>query len=208
VNILEQPATLNRRSPAAGLLCPVVVLFARSDSIYKTLPGCDVWDIDRDAANYRGNSPVVAHPPCRAWGQLRYFARPLPGEKELAIWAVGIVRANGGVLEHPARSTLWKTAQLPEPGERDEWGGWTMAVPQFWWGHRANKSTRLYIVGCEPRAIPTVPLVLGEAPCVIQSRKRQDYRPHTKRAEREATPKDFAIWLVSLARRCTGHNSD
>ena len=27
----------------------VAVLFARSDSIYKSMPECDVWDIERDA---------------------------------------------------------------------------------------------------------------------------------------------------------------
>lgn len=178
----------------------VAVLFARCDSINKTLPGCDVWDADRNALNWPGGCPVVAHPPCRAWGQLRHFAKPFPGEKELAIWAVAAVRENGGVLEHPARSTLWREAELPEPGERDEWGGWTLSAPQFWWGHRANKSTRLYIVGCEPGDIPTVPLVLGESTCVVETRKRLARRPSITRPEREATPRDFALWLVSLAR--------
>ena len=53
---------------------PVAVLFARADSVYKTLPGCDVYDIDRDALTFPGGNQVVAHPPCRAWGQLRYWA--------------------------------------------------------------------------------------------------------------------------------------
>ena len=44
----------------------VAVLFARADSIYKTLPGCDVYDIKRDARTWPGGCPVVAHPPCRA----------------------------------------------------------------------------------------------------------------------------------------------
>ncbi len=52
------------------LLCPVVsVLFARSDSIYKTLDGCDVWDIERNALSWPGGNPVVAHPPCQRWGK-------------------------------------------------------------------------------------------------------------------------------------------
>lgn len=74
----------------------VAVLFARRNSIYKTLPGCDVWDIERDARLWPGGMPVVAHPPCRAWGQLRHFARPVPGERELAILAVDQVRRWGG----------------------------------------------------------------------------------------------------------------
>jgi len=85
----------------------VSVLFARQDSIYKTLTDCDVWDIERDALKWPGGNPIIAHPPCRAWGSLRHFAKPRPGERELALWAVKQVRAEGGVLEHPARSLLW-----------------------------------------------------------------------------------------------------
>jgi hypothetical protein len=48
----------------------VAILFARKDSIYKTMPGCDVWDIDRDARNWPGGAPIVGHPPCRAWGPI------------------------------------------------------------------------------------------------------------------------------------------
>lgn len=32
----------------------VAVLFARADSIYKTMPQCDVYDIERDARTTRG----------------------------------------------------------------------------------------------------------------------------------------------------------
>jgi hypothetical protein len=32
----------------------VAVLFARADSIYKTLAGCDVWDEARDALKWLG----------------------------------------------------------------------------------------------------------------------------------------------------------
>lgn len=41
----------------------VAVLFARSNSVYKSMPGCDVFDLERDARTYSGNSPVIAHPP-------------------------------------------------------------------------------------------------------------------------------------------------
>ena len=51
-----------------GLARTVAVLFARADSYYKTLPGCEVYDMERDARTYDGPWPVVAHPPCRAWG--------------------------------------------------------------------------------------------------------------------------------------------
>lgn len=181
----------------------VAVLFARCDSNYKDLDGCDVWDIERDARRWPGGVPVVAHPPCRAWGRLRHFANPRPGEKELALWAVDQVRRFGGVLEHPNASTLWPAAGLPPPGERDEWGGWTLPVHQNWWGHKAEKSTLLYIVGCEPSQIPAMPLVLGEPTHVVQSRKRTASRPHITKAEREHTPPAFAKWLYDLATKCS-----
>jgi hypothetical protein len=128
----------------------VAVLFARADSTYKTLPGTDVWDIERDAKLWPGGAPVVAHPPCRAWGRLRKFAKPRKGERQLAIWSVRQVRRFGGVLEHPVGSLLWEKAGLPAPGQIDAHGGWTLPIHQNWWGHRAEKATLLYIVGCGP----------------------------------------------------------
>lgn len=182
----------------------IAVLFARADSIYKTMPECDVYDIERDARTWPGGCPVVAHPPCRAWGRLRTFAKPHKGERLLATWSVRQVRKYGGVLEHPATSLLWCRAGLPEQGRRDKYGGWTIGIHQNQWGHRAQKATLLYIVGCEPCDIPDMPpLVLGEASHVIQSRKRHDYRPHVTKAEREHTPPMLAAWLVELASRCT-----
>lgn len=171
----------------------VAVLFAREDSVYKRLPGVDVFDLARDARTYHGPLPVVAHPPCRAWGRLRHFAKPRPDEKALALFAVHAVRSWGGVLEHPANSTLWPAAGLPAPGALDCFGGFTYPVSQQWFGHRAPKLTWLYVCGVQPRAIPVVPFELGTAAGRIA---RMGQR------EREATPEAFARWLVELARRC------
>ena len=184
----------------------VAILFARADSNYKRLPDCDVWDAERDARRWKGGCSVVAHPPCRAWGRLRHFARPRPDEKALGLWAADQVRKWGGVLEHPAGSTLWDAAGLPKPGQRDQWGGWTLAAPQKWWGHKAEKASWFYVVGCAPGEIPPLPYVMGEAAYVVQSRKRTDYRPHITKAEREHTPPALAEWLVELARRCKTFN--
>jgi hypothetical protein len=178
------------------------ILFARVDSCYKTIASVDVFDIERDALTWPGGCPVVAHPPCRAWGRLRYFAKPRKGEKLLATWAIRQVRTFGGVLEHPSSSMLWPKAGLPKPGQHDKFGGWTLPIHQHWFGHRAEKSTFLYIVGCEPAMIPAIPLRLGEPTHVVQSRKRVGYRPHISKAEREHTPLELAVWLVELARRC------
>lgn len=187
----------------------VAVLFAREDSIYKTIPGCDVYDATRDARTYDGPWPVVAHPPCRAWGRLRHLAKPRADEKELAIWAVQQVRRFGGVLEHPKASTLWPVAGLPVPGERDAHGGWTLPVLQYWWGHKADKATLLYIVGCEPKDIPQLPMVLGTAPYVVGNgttnhitKGQPGWRPQIPHAEREHTPPQLALWLCQVARGC------
>ena len=182
-------------------LIKIAVLFARRDSVYKTLPGCDVWDQDRNALGWLGGCPVVAHPPCRLWGRLRHFAKVVPGEKELSLWAVKQVQKFGGVLEHPYKSTLWSAAKLPLPGRSDRYGGWTLAAPQYWWGHKADKATWFYIVGCNPGDLPPIPFVLGEAEYVVQSRKREGHRPHISKAEREHTPPLMAKWLCELARK-------
>lgn len=184
----------------------VAVLFARADSVYKTMPGCDVYDAERNALTYRGTAPIVAHPPCRAWASLRHRAKPRAGERDLAFFAIDKVRECGGVLEHPQLSTLWRVAGLPErAGERDAFGGWTLYVRQQWWGHRAAKATRLYIVGCDPAGIPDMPMQLGPATHTVglwSGRDKATCRPSISKAEFEATPPPFAAWLVDLARRC------
>lgn len=197
-------------------MTPVAVLFARADSVYKTLPGCDVYDIERDARTWPGGAPVVAHPPCRAWGRFAHMAKPRPGERDLAPWAVEQVRTWGGVLEHPLGSRLWAELGLPAPGQRDGFGGFTVPICQHWFGHRAEKRTLLYVVGIEPRDLPDVHFKLGEASHVIaQGRQaRPDlgrgrlkkgvpgWRPEVTPREREHTPEALAVWLVELARRC------
>jgi hypothetical protein len=186
----------------------VAILFARADSIYKTLPGCDVYDEARDARTWPGGAPVVAHPPCRLWAKLRQFAKAADpaAERQLAIDAVGHVRASGGVLEHPRESTLWATCGLPAPGRApDRFGGWTAEVRQCDWGHKAEKMTWLYIVGLHPDDLPALP-PRGEPTHYIKS-NRSGYRPsarklpHVTHAEREHTPPALAEWLVELARR-------
>jgi len=199
----------------------VAVLFARHDSNYKALgdmfgcddifgkplPPVDVWDVGRDALKWPGGSPVVAHPPCRAWGELRHMASPRPGERELALWAVEQVRRFGGVLEHPKKSTLWGVAKLPDIEERDEYGGWTLEIHQHWWGHKAEKATRLYIVGCEPEDIPPIKLRTTKPTHVISTGHGlrigdPAFRSRVTDAEREHTPPALAAWLVELASRC------
>lgn len=187
----------------------ISVLFAHRRSVYKKLEGLDVWDEDRDARLWPGGNPVVAHPPCRAWGSLAHIAKPEPGERELATTAVAWVRKWGGVLEHPSKSKLWPEAGLPSPkrGERDAWGGFSLHVDQVWWGHPAQKSTLLYCAGLEPRDVPpySIPFV-GPTHVIEANRRRRRLGgprlPYLPKSGREHTPEAFARWLVELASRC------
>ena len=177
------------------------VLFCRADSIYKRL-GCDTYDASRNATTWPGGKPVIAHPPCRSWSRLKAFSRPVPGEREAAIWVVDQIRQHGGVLEHPSFSSLWEAADMPLPGTRDAYNGWTLPIAQFWLGHKCMKMTWLYIVGCEPADIPAIPLTLGDAPYVVgNSKTSTQKRPEISKADRERTPEPFALWLIDLVQR-------
>ena len=185
---------------------PVVVLFVRADSIYNPLPGMECYDEARDALTWPGGCPVVAHPPCRTWGNLRHRVPKRPQEHALGPWAVEQVRRCGGVLEHPAGSVLFEECGCGEPGDC----GFVMKVDQFHWGHRAAKPTRLYVVGCTPADVPAMPHREGEPThCITQGHGVRIGHPLFKSRvpqwEREATPPAFAAWLVELARLCK-HN--
>jgi hypothetical protein len=121
------------------------------------------------------------------------------------MFAVCQVQRFGGVLEHPAASTLWRAAFLPRPGESaDELGGYSVEVCQSWYGHKAEKRTWLYIVGA---CVPGIQLGLLEPTHYVTNRHgirrgHEAYKPELARADREHTPPAFAEFLVSLARGC------
>lgn len=186
----------------------ISILFTRKDSVYKQL-NVDCWDIERNALNWTGGNSIVAHPPCRAWGQLSHFAKPREGEKELAIWAISQIRKFGGVLEHPRGSQLWKYLDLPLGNKTDEYGGYTLSVNQSWWGHRAEKKTLLYIVGCDRNQLPQMPLNFDVIEYVVTNSIRKGNPGYKKRItayEREATPIEFAKWLINVAEICNNKN--
>jgi hypothetical protein len=86
------------------------------------------------------------------------MANPRPDEKDLAWFALDKVRTNGGILEHPFGSRLWKEAKLPEMGQGyDEFGGFTLVIDQFDFGHVAHKKTKLYICGIKIEDLPELP---------------------------------------------------
>ena len=173
----------------------VAILCAARNSVYKTLPGLDVYDIDRDCRTFRGGMPIVAHPPCRAWSAYcRHQAKPVDGEKELAPWCLAELRAWGGVLEHPAHSVLWDEFKLPKPGweARGDW--WSMEVNQSWFGDSRTKKTWLLFSKILPHDLPEMPYRLHDA-----KGDRRRWQVMSKH-QRAATCPQFAEWLIEAAR--------
>lgn len=195
----------------------VAALYVRKETVYHGLEGVDCWDVMRNARYWPGGAPVVAHPPCAQWGNLKGLARRDPAEKSLGLLAVDQVRRWGGVLEHPQRSSLWDEAGLPKPGreannwgygreiERDRFGGFSICVDQWHWGHSAEKRTWLYICGWPMfQNLPPLPCRAGEPEKVVGTSVNRRDRVEIQKWEREATPMEFAKWLVLVARQCIG----
>lgn len=156
--------------------------------------GLDCWGEDRDARLYPGPGPVIAHPPCGPWGALKGLCRLQ--DRSLGPVAVEQVRMWGGVLEHPAHSSLWAYCKMPQPGGfPDVHGGWTLAVDQCWWGHPARKQTWLYFVGILPERV-ILPTERPGPVAVIDSRRRGVV--HVPKSQRHLTPPAFARWLVEV----------
>lgn len=180
----------------------IAALYVRRDSFYKQMPGVDAWDELRDARNWPGGMPCVAHPPCTWWCRLRALAKNNVEEKALAPIAVQQVQKWGGVLEHPYLSALWTECNLPKNNSRDRFGGYTLALPQFWFGHPANKPTWFYIVGCHPEKLPPIPFVLGTASMTVSTRRRPTTGLEIRKSDRTRTPIAACEWLAEVARRC------
>lgn len=142
----------------------IAALYVHNGGAYYGLAGVDPWDEQRDARQYDGPHPVVAHPPCQRWGrfwagQPAWIART--GERKVKgddggcfAAALASVRKWGGVLEHPEGSHAWAHFGLNKPPRAGGWvpagdgAGWTCCVEQGRYGHYARKPTWLYAVRC------------------------------------------------------------
>ncbi|QDP54593.1 MAG: hypothetical protein Tp118DCM00d2C30442581_31 [Prokaryotic dsDNA virus sp.] len=134
-----------------------VALFVRKDSAYKKRDTWQVYDFDRNAKTYNLNLPIVAHPPCRAWGQLSHMSNPREGEKELTPWVVKKIQKLGGILEHPKGSRIFKTLPEANTNITDSYGGFVILIDQYDFGHVCHKDTKLYIVGIDKKDLPQLP---------------------------------------------------
>lgn len=171
----------------------------------------DWWDEQRDARKYAGPLPVVAHPPCGAYGSLRHMAVPNRERRanEAACGPIAFehVRRYGGVLEQPKGSLLFALCGAPKPGELpDDFGGVTIEVEQVRFGHVARKRTWLYLVGVRDTGLNPPPRdpthwVSGGR---LHTRKGSGgvVPPGIKvcsAQQRRRTPPAFARWLCELA---------
>ena len=143
----------------------IAALYVQTGGSYYNLPGVDPWDEARDARQYPGPWPVVAHPPCQRWGKM-WAGSPLVIKRTGVRQKLGDdggcfeaalrdVRRWGGVIEHPWGSRAWTHFGLTVPPRAGGWvkaddqGGWTCCVEQGRYGHYAPKPTMLYAVGCD-----------------------------------------------------------
>jgi len=189
------------------------VLFVQQESIYKSIPECDCYDESRDAMSYDDSLPVIAHPPCQLWGAMASvnFARwggehNRPGNDSGKFeFALKQVRRCGGVLEHPAKTRAWAAYGLTKPKgtgwQRCLDGGWVAEVWQSAYGHRANKATWLYCVGNPIQARWDRPTGTHQVGFHDQRGKARN-KPTLSKREANATPLEFAMFLVKLASSC------
>jgi len=122
----------------------ISVLCVNRKTVYRNIPGLDLWDQVRDAYNFAGSNPVITHAPCQQWSRMKAFARGDQREKDLAFFCLEKVMQNGGIFEHPAGSSFFKVAGIRP----------TISVNQFWWGFPIKKPTWLYFKDCRPLAHP------------------------------------------------------
>lgn len=201
-----------------GAVVRVAALYVQKGGAYFGMPDVDPWDEARDARLYDGPHPVVAHPPCARWCRLAGFVEKTYGYKRgedggCFAAALASLRARGGVLEHPAHSKAWEHFGLPKPPRSGGWvegaGGWSCHVEQRQYGHRANKPTWLFAVGCD---LPELRWgqVPGRPEAVVGSCSNNGdgsyLRGSGRMTQREAsaTPPEFKAVLLAMARSVYG----
>lgn len=195
-------------------------LYIVPDGVYAEVPGVELWGLPvRDAREYAGPHPVVAHPPCERWG--RYWSggpsasyrRELGDDGGCFEAALAAVREWGGVLEHPEASHAWRWFGLERPPRAGGWiqaddqGGWTCCVEQGHYGHPARKATWLYALGV---VLPE--LTWGPSPSGIrldqgfhtaeERRRAGRLKPVQRLSKRQCaeTPRPFRDLLIAMAR--------
>ena len=167
----------------------IAALYCEPASIYHDFQQVDVYDEERDALTFRGGMPIIAHPPCRLWSRLRHMSTAAIAERQFAIHAINVARSHGGIVEHPASSSLWKFPGMPKRGQRDAQGGWIMTIDQGAFGHQCQKRTSLYMFGIQPEQLPAF--------SIWSNHTRTVQSQHS--GNRNSTPEPMARWLIECA---------
>ena len=190
----------------------IATLFVQADGCYSGIDSIDAWGIERDARNYNGPFPVIAHPPCQLWGSLAAvnFKRwggehNRPGNDGGCFgFALQAVDRWGGVLEHPAKTRAFAAHDIPSPKgygwQALESGAWVCEVWQSAYGHRANKATWLYYRGCNPPFEMRWDRPVGTHQIGFQDQRgKARNKPTLSKHEANATPVEFRDELMRLA---------
>lgn len=199
----------------------ISALYVETDGCYFSIPGVDPWDQARDARNYNGPHPVVAHPPCQRWGRMAKGGPSASGTKIVGAdegcfrQALIAVRRYGGVIEHPCDSKAWDYFGLIKPKRHVGWqraddvGGWSCYVEQGHYGHMSRKPTWLYACHVD---LPELDWSKGEQRLHPIALARYGYAKarrigmtamvggKDKTKIRNATPVEFRDVLLSMAR--------
>lgn len=203
------------------MLRMIAALYVEAGGCYYGLPDVDPWDQARDARQYAGPWPVVAHPPCQRWGRFWHGSTRKPHQFKMGDdggcfeASLKAVRTWGGVLEHPADSRAWAHFGLQYPSRDGGWiaadfdGGWTCYIEQGFYGHKSRKPTWLYATGAE---LPSLTWGRGEQRIPQWMIDRYGYEKarrigvvamiggKDKTRIRNATPEPFRDLLLSIAR--------
>lgn len=190
----------------------VAALFVQEGGCYFGLQEVDPWPISRDAREYDGPYPVVAHPPCQLWGALaavnhkRWGGDHNKPGNDSGTFASALKSVNeyGGVLEHPAKSRAWAAHGLHRP-QFGRWissgSGWVTEVWQSAYGHRARKATWLYFRGYDQPAQLRWDRVAGSHQVGFHDQRgKAANKPTLTKKEANATPTAFRDVLISLAK--------
>lgn len=197
----------------------LAALYVEKAGCYAGLDGVEIWDVARDAREYAGHYPVIAHPPCDRWCQMApvnqaRYGHAVGDDGGCFAAALASVRKWGGVLEHPALSLAWARYDLPRPPSSGGWvrgfcGGWAAHVEQRHYGHRARKATWLYAFGCE---LPPLKWGRGPAPeaWISADRPRSELGARgigqLGKKEAKATPLAFRDLLIEIATSVHGRS--
>jgi hypothetical protein len=187
----------------------VAALFIDPKGPYTDRSDVEAWGESRDARNYCGPLPVVAHPPCQRWINFaalnfkRYGGEHNRPGNDGGCFASALksVRIWGGLLEHPYGSKAFRAHELSTP-RGSGWiclggGEWFCEVWQSAYGHRARKRTWLYYVSKNEQ--PPTDLRFERKPGTHQCGWFDRKKPTLGKREASLTPPSFAEALIQLA---------